>query len=667
MKKLFSIILTISILFSSLATPVYAEEVQNNIIEMTNYDSSEDSNRQEDNAIGKIEILHLDEEDFAVADRSEIIMPSDDYESLYGDVALTASYSSSEYYGSQLSGIAKDMYSAINNINVENNGFSVTYSLGSMSFNEAFDYYEQFIRAAMSSYMYDHPAKMYFNTNNGYSYGASSWGGTITLKAAFLVSEYYKEDLEQKAEAVVTGIVEGITSNKRYEQVKYIHDWLVSKCCYDQDALTESNDSEHSYFAHGPIGCLVNKTGVCESYAKAFKIICDRLNIPCVLVSSNTHMWNYVQMEDGNWYMVDCTFDDPIGAGEGYIGENYFLVSNNPAVDQDHVTDQKLNYPETCEYPYVESDSPDVEVGVDAIKVKGMSLTIMDDGFIGLNYYVLIPEALREIGLKSYIGFNDETMEYMDISSMTPIENITEDGENGKINYLSYKMTYWIPSTHMTEKVSLKLLNNDDSVILEEAESITDYVKRLEKEELEEYNKNLPIITKMLNYGAAAQQYFGINTNTLANSVLPEDKRKVEDVSVDDIAQYQSHGIVGEEPIEGLSYLGTSLLLKSDMHIRHYFVLSENLDKKNLDVSIVDNQGNVQQTQLVQKGSVWYVDIEGISIDKIANSYITEISYGDRQVQLEYSIMSYLYKALSQENLDDTFTELLKTIYFLFY
>ena len=110
----------------------------------------------------------------------------------------------------------------------------------------------------------------------------------------------------------------------------------------------------------------------------------------------------------------------------------------------------------------------------------------MDDGFIGLNYYVLIPEALREIGLKSYIGINDETMENMEISSMTPIENITEDGENGKINYLSYKMTYWIPSTHMTEKVSLKLLNNDDSVILEEAESITDYVKRLETEEVEE-------------------------------------------------------------------------------------------------------------------------------------------------------------------------------------
>ena len=47
------------------------------------------------------------------------------------------------------------------------------------------------------------------------------------------------------------------------------------------------------------------------------KILCDKENIPCILVVGNinletnfAHMWNYVQMEDGQWYAVDCTWDD---------------------------------------------------------------------------------------------------------------------------------------------------------------------------------------------------------------------------------------------------------------------------------------------------------------------------------------------------------------------
>lgn len=60
---------------------------------------------------------------------------------------------------------------------------------------------------------------------------------------------------------------------------------------------------------------------------------------PCVLVSgtgtnstgkTEAHMWNYVQMEDGNWYAVDCTWDDPVGGSERSI---YFLVGADTTVD----------------------------------------------------------------------------------------------------------------------------------------------------------------------------------------------------------------------------------------------------------------------------------------------------------------------------------------------
>ncbi len=44
-------------------------------------------------------------------------------------------------------------------------------------------------------------------------------------------------------------------------------------------------------------------------------MLCDAYAIPCVLVSGTSnrneaHMWNFVQMENGNWYAVDVAWDD---------------------------------------------------------------------------------------------------------------------------------------------------------------------------------------------------------------------------------------------------------------------------------------------------------------------------------------------------------------------
>ena len=70
---------------------------------------------------------------------------------------------------------------------------------------------------------------------------------------------------------------------------------------------------------------------MCDGYAKAFKLLCDRFGIPCVIVAgravqssgSEAHAWNYVQMEDGNWYAVDVTWNDKETAEPS---TDYFLV-----------------------------------------------------------------------------------------------------------------------------------------------------------------------------------------------------------------------------------------------------------------------------------------------------------------------------------------------------
>ena len=126
---------------------------------------------------------------------------------------------------------------------------------------------------------------------------------------------------QQAVEQTATEIKETFSDQPdRYEQVLAIHDYLCIHVSY----------KENSY-AHTAAGVfLKNREVVCEGYAKAFKILCGRFGIPAVLIpggalkSNGTregHMWNYVQMEDGFWYMLDTTWDDQ----KTYISRKYFL------------------------------------------------------------------------------------------------------------------------------------------------------------------------------------------------------------------------------------------------------------------------------------------------------------------------------------------------------
>lgn len=109
-----------------------------------------------------------------------------------------------------------------------------------------------------------------------------------------------------------------------YDKVKYVHDWIVDNVEY-----SNNNNQNHDNI----YGTFVNRKVVCEGYAEAFKYLLDKMNIPCVLVygdgydsSGNIepHAWNYVKMEDGKWYAVDTTWDDPI-----YIGGSGIFTSNS--------------------------------------------------------------------------------------------------------------------------------------------------------------------------------------------------------------------------------------------------------------------------------------------------------------------------------------------------
>ncbi len=122
-------------------------------------------------------------------------------------------------------------------------------------------------------------------------------------------------------------------SGTDYDKIKLFHDKIIEMCSYDEAAQSRPSAYPDAYESYG---ALVSGKAVCEGYAKAFKLLCDRSGIPCVLVggtaNSGEHMWNYVML--GNmWYLIDLTFDDPIG---GEPTDSYFLKGEETTAADHH-------------------------------------------------------------------------------------------------------------------------------------------------------------------------------------------------------------------------------------------------------------------------------------------------------------------------------------------
>ncbi|GEM_PF-1486321 len=141
--------------------------------------------------------------------------------------------------------------------------------------------------------------------------------------------------------ALMWEIIEECTdeSMNRVEKIKAIHDWIVVNTYYD---LTYTQHNAHEV--------LNDHIAVCSGYTRLFSAFMDLLLIPNVEVRGYNHAFNAVRLEDGQFYYVDCTWDDPLMNNtsdytNGYnLRYTYFLVGLPTMLRQDswnHLPDEE--------------------------------------------------------------------------------------------------------------------------------------------------------------------------------------------------------------------------------------------------------------------------------------------------------------------------------------
>ena len=190
------------------------------------------------------------------------------------------------------------------------------------------------VQSAFDAFCYDYPEAFWLGRVK-YTYGISFSGSggiyTGTIKAVTVVPEekypgaFGEIGAFQSAVSAAVSRIQTALQGKtdRYYVLKAIHDYICSRVEY----------GENDYDAHTAAGVFIkNNQVVCEGYAKAFRILAKKFGIDSPLIvgtaisggNQEAHMWNYVQMEDGVWYLVDTTWDDQ----KSGIVYTYFLVGS---------------------------------------------------------------------------------------------------------------------------------------------------------------------------------------------------------------------------------------------------------------------------------------------------------------------------------------------------
>ena len=214
------------------------------------------------------------------------------------------------------------------------------------------------IQAASDAFSYDYPQAFWFRGSN-YGYrvscvrdGSSSTGYRGTFKnftfkpANREISENAHTrmgDFMDGVQSAVAELNEQTVGMDMEQKIKRIHDYICQRVTYRNDNTLWVHSAASLFLDADP-------AFVCEGYAKSMKIFCYYMGINCACVSGTArgtssgtpgaHMWNYVQMDDGNWYLVDATWDD-VGTPPS---SRYLLVGRSTKGQYITIGEERVEY-----------------------------------------------------------------------------------------------------------------------------------------------------------------------------------------------------------------------------------------------------------------------------------------------------------------------------------
>jgi hypothetical protein len=311
-----------------------------------------------------------------------------------------------------------------------------------------------------------------------------------------------------------------------------------------------------------------------------------------------------------------------------------------------NATGSAKNFTFTAEYA---SERP-------AVSLYGRSITLKDN--IDVNYYMEMSDSVFEHD--AYLEFKIGGQTYKLNAS-----DAAEVNENGKT---LYKFSCPVNAAQMSDTIETRIVI-DNKTEEEYSYSVKEYATELLSKSNEYPEGTIKLVKALLNYGTAAQNFFKYNTDKPANAGLSDTDKAV---AAADFEEYKAviKTDSANSQSNGLTYYGSSLICKSEMTVRHYFMVNEGCDINNYKFSYVNADGNeVSLTPKKASDGVYCVDINGIMARNLNSIFACKVTEKNKACifELDYGPFSYSQKVINSGNSSEELKNLVNALYWYWY
>lgn len=179
-----------------------------------------------------------------------------------------------------------------------------------------------------------------FNSYSNVKITCGISSGEVNIEVTKL---YSKEDIDiinKKIDEIIKSTIKDDMDDD--DKVLAIHDYIINHTKYD--VLKEKGTSK--YKSNTAYGALIEGYAVCGGYADAMSLFLDRFNIKNYKISTDTHVWNAIYIND-NWLHLDLTWDDPVleNSSQDTLLHKFYLIDTKKLEDYkitDHEYDKTI-------------------------------------------------------------------------------------------------------------------------------------------------------------------------------------------------------------------------------------------------------------------------------------------------------------------------------------
>ncbi len=336
-------------------------------------------------------------------------------------------------------------------------------------------------------------------------------------------------------------------------------------------------------------------------------------------IKLSTRISGYGNVEDG---MLDIMHHLPEGYTLVKAGESYYVADSDGNEVETAVTfDGSVvtecadeNEDGMCDSCGKYSD------GIGGL--AGYSLTL--EGNIGVNFFMELDDSVLT-DEKAYMQFTLGGEEYSTMKVSEAAEKMNDDGET----YYVFKCE--VPAKDIETEITAQIILGDDTEGTVYKYTVKNYADEILGNKDDYSEETIDLVNAMVSYCSYAKAYFS-NTELAATT-------EMEAVTADTLADYE-YTVSGGTDTFDVEYIGSSLLLKSETTLRHYF------------------NGEVEGATK-KDDDLWYIDITDITADKLGTAQDT-IYNG---ITISYSPLSYAYEVLKSETTSDSLKNLVKAMY----